>query len=121
MVLVVLISQLVIPSAIVAAAGSVEDAFITSSGLEKDISIPEIVSIIIKLVLGFLGVIFVVLIIYSGFNWMTSAGNEEKISTAKKTMVAAIIGLTIILAAYAITYFVLDVVIEATQGGHGLD
>jgi hypothetical protein len=29
--------------------------------------------------------------------------------------------LTIILAAYAITYFVLDVVIEATQGGHGLD
>lgn len=71
---------------------------------------------IIKVVLGFLGVIFIVLILYAGFMWMTSAGNEEKINTAKKTMVAAIIGTAIVLAAYAITYFVIDQLLVATGG-----
>lgn len=76
----------------------------------------EAISKIIKIVLGFLGVIFIILIIYAGFNWMTSAGNEEKIEKAKKTMVAAVIGVAIVLMAYAITYFVIDSLLEATTG-----
>ena len=48
--------------------------------------------------------------------WMTSAGNEEKIATAKKTMTAAIIGVAIVLAAYAITFFVMDQLLVATKG-----
>ncbi|MBI3290905.1 hypothetical protein HYZ76_01325 [Candidatus Falkowbacteria bacterium] len=71
---------------------------------------------IIKVVLGFLGIIFLVLILYAGFMWMTSAGNEDKISSAKKTMVAAIIGAAIVLAAYAISYFVIDQLLLATKG-----
>jgi len=47
--------------------------------------------------------------------WMTSGGNEEKIEKAKKILVSSIIGLTIVLAAYAITYFVIDAVLKATN------
>lgn len=74
------------------------------------------ISQIIKVVLGFLGIIFLVLILYAGFTWMTAAGNEDKISTAKKTMTAAIIGVAIVLSAYMITYFVIDQLLIATQG-----
>jgi len=70
---------------------------------------------IIKIVLSFLGVIFIVLIVYAGFLWMTSAGNEEKVKKAKDIMVAAVIGVAIVLLAYAITYFVIDKLLEATM------
>ncbi|MFA6215806.1 MAG: pilin [Patescibacteria group bacterium] len=79
----------------------------------------EAIAKIIKIVLGFLGILFLVLILYAGFNWMTSAGNEERITTAKKTMVAATIGVAIVLAAYIITYFVIDQLMVATTN-HGL-
>jgi len=97
------------------------EAFLGQTGLGTKTGLSEIVSLIIKVFLSFLGVIFVVLIVYAGFIWMTSAGNEEQITKAKSIMVAAIIGLIIVLAAYMITYFVLDKIIEATKGTQGLD
>lgn len=66
----------------------------------------EIVQYVISAFLGLLGIIFVVLIIYSGYNWMTAAGDEEKVTLAKNTLTRAVIGLIIIVAAYSITYFV---------------
>ncbi len=82
----------------------------------SETALSEAIAEIIQIVLGFLGVIFIVLIIYAGFVWMTAAGNEEKITTAKKTMIAAIIGVTIVLLAYAITSFVITNLINATTG-----
>ena len=88
-------------------------AFINKSGL-KQTSISYTIAQIIKAILGFLGVIFIVLIIYAGFLWMTSAGNEEKAGKAKKIITAAIIGLVIVLSAYAITIYVTDKIVGAT-------
>lgn len=61
---------------------------------------------IISVALGLLGIILLVLILYAGFLWMTAAGEEDKIKKAKDILSAAIIGLAIILSAYAITRFV---------------
>lgn len=66
-----------------------------------------IVAKIIRVALGFLGIIAIVLIIYGGYLWMTSAGDEEKITKAKRVLVNATIGLAIILSAFAITQFIL--------------
>ncbi len=74
----------------------------------------EAIANIVKIALGFLGIIFVILIIYAGFMWMTAAGSEERISKAKKIMIAAIIGVAIVLSAYLITYFVIDQLLRAT-------
>ncbi len=68
----------------------------------------------ITLVLSFVGVIFVILIIYAGIVWMTASGNEEKVTSAKKIMTDSIIGLIIVVAAYAITYFVLEFILDIT-------
>ncbi len=72
---------------------------------------------LINIALGFLGIIAVIIILYGGFKWMTASGNDEKVSEAKRLIIAGIIGLAIILAAYAITTFVLESLISATGAG----
>lgn len=76
-----------------------------------------IIARIIQIALTFLGVIALVLVIYAGFLWMTSGGEEEKISRAKKILRDALIGLIIILSAWAITTFVLNRLMDAFGGG----
>ncbi|MFH1175590.1 MAG: IPT/TIG domain-containing protein, partial [bacterium] len=75
---------------------------------------------IIRIVLGFLGIIAVVIIIYAGYLWMTAGGNAEQIETAKMLMRNAVIGLVIILSSFAIVSFILSKLIAATGGGDGL-
>jgi hypothetical protein len=73
-----------------------------------------IIARIIQIFLGFLGIIAIGLIMYGGFLWMTAAGNEEQIDRAKKTLVSALIGLAIILSAFAIATFLLNSILQAT-------
>jgi hypothetical protein len=47
-----------------------------------------------------------VITIIAGYQWMTAGGNEEQVAKAKKNISNAVIGLIIILAAYAITWFI---------------
>lgn len=58
---------------------------------------------IIQPVLGLLGLLFLVLMIYAGVLWMTASGNEKRVQKAKDILVAAVIGATIIVSAYAVT------------------
>ncbi len=71
---------------------------------------------VINVFLGLLGIIFLVLILYGGFLWMTAAGNEERIKKATQVIGRAVIGLIIVAMAYGITYFVLRAVTNATTG-----
>ena len=73
----------------------------------------EIIASIIGVFLSFLGIIFLVLVIYGGFVWMTSGGNEAKVLKAKKILERAVIGLIIIMASYGITVFVFNALKEA--------
>jgi len=69
-----------------------------------------IVAMIIQVFLGFLGTIFVVLMVYAGYTWMTASGDEKKVEKAQNTLQWAIVGLLIVLAAYILTYFVFSAV-----------
>ena len=80
-------------------------------------SLGGIVATAVKAFLGLLGIIFLVLIIYAGFNWMTAQGEEEKVTKAKETLQSAVIGLIIIIAAYSITYFVFNNLPGGSSGG----
>ncbi len=86
-----------------------------AAGFAEPKSIAEIVGAIIGAFLSFLGIIFLCLIIYGGFIWMTSSGNETKILKAKEILRNAIIGLIIIIASYAITSFVFHSILQATN------
>ena len=65
---------------------------------------------IVKIVIGFLGLIAVVIILIGGFQWMTSGGDEDKIKNARKLMTNGVIGLFIVVIAYAIALFVMGVI-----------
>lgn len=63
---------------------------------------------LVGLILSFVGIIFLLLIVYAGFQWMTAQGNSGQVDKAKDLMINAVIGLIIVTAAYSITYFVGD-------------
>lgn len=81
--------------------------------------IPTNIGKIIGIALSLVGVVFLVLMIYGGFLWMTAGGEAEKVKKAKGIIINAIIGLIIVLASYAITFFILDQIGQATDADTG--
>ena len=74
----------------------------------SDIQQPgQIVYGITTIVLGFLGIICVVMMMYGGFLWVTAAGEEDKAKKGTTILFQAFIGALIVMAAYTVTYFVL--------------
>jgi hypothetical protein len=69
---------------------------------------------IIRVILAFLGVVAVIIIIWGGFKWMVSGGADEKVRDARKLIVMGIVGLAIVLSAYAIASFVISSLASAT-------
>ena len=79
---------------------------------------PEEITIsIVNWVLGLLALIAVILVLIGGFMWMTAGGNEDKIGRAKKLLVAAVTGLVIILAAWGISIYAINILGKATGSG----
>ena len=74
----------------------------------------EITAEIINILLGFLGIIAVIIILAGGFKWMTAGGNQDKIDEAKKLMAAGAIGLVIVLVAFGIAKFLISSLMSAT-------
>ncbi len=66
----------------------------------------DIIVGILNIILGFLGLFMVCLLVYAGFLYMTAGGDEKKITSAKGYITNSIIGIAIVLAAFAITWFV---------------
>lgn len=82
----------------------------TDVGLGQYKDPADITMNIINVVLGFIGLILLIMIIYSGYQWMTSGGNDEIIGKAKKRLTNAIIGVFIVLASYAIAYTIMEII-----------
>jgi len=77
--------------------------------------LPILVGKIIRTILGLLGIIFVVLMVYAGFLWMTARGESDPVDKAKSIIQQSIIGVIIIFLAYAITGFVINAIVRATS------
>ena len=96
------------------AAGELQKIGEPAFGTKTATPLPELVGRYIRIFLGFLGVIFAILVIYGGYTWMTSFGNEQKVTRGKELIIDATIGLVIVLAAYAISSFVVGQLMKAT-------
>ncbi len=70
-----------------------------------------VIGSIIGYALSFIGVIFMVLVLYGGYLWMTSYGESQKVDKARDLITGAVIGLVIIIAAYTITNFVVKAIL----------
>lgn len=75
----------------------------------------SIIAGVINGLLGFLGMLFTILIIYGGFKWMLARGSSQQVDEAKKVISNAAIGLAIVVLSYVIVYAVLQIL----EGGLG--
>jgi TRAP-type C4-dicarboxylate transport system permease small subunit len=73
----------------------------------QDTSLETYIQTIINVLLGLIGVVAVIMLIYGGFRYVLSAGNEKATSAAKDTILFAIIGIVVAVLAFAIVNFVI--------------
>ena len=95
-------------------AGSSISTSASSASLGSATDLPTLVGRGISVVLGVLGIVFVVLVVYAGFLYLTSNGEEKNVGKAKKMLTQAVIGLVIIVSAYAISGFVISALTTVT-------
>lgn len=73
--------------------------------LEKSDDIENSAAKVIATILSFVGVAFLILMIYGGVLWMISQGEPAQVKKAKDIIINGIIGLVIVVFAYAITSY----------------
>lgn len=81
----------------------------------KNPGIPALIGRVLKALLGFVGTLFLILMVYAGFLWMTARGDSKKVDQAKQMITGAIIGVVIIAGAYAMTDFVIKAITGTAQ------
>lgn len=104
----VLASFLLAPNFSLAASGNDDyGASEVAGGLASNkisgMTVTSLIGQVINIALSGIGIIFFVLILYAGFLWMTAAGNNDQVTKAKNIIEAAVVGLVLISAAYAIS------------------
>ncbi|HOY56429.1 MAG TPA: pilin [bacterium] len=73
------------------------------------VTIPQIVSKIIKLIMGLVGIISLVMFIYAGFLWLTAQGKPDAVKKGRDTMLWAVVGLVVIFSSYIILNYIFKI------------
>ena len=119
---IILFSLLVFPSGVFAATGdptatsikSKLDKAITATGAEYKDDLTKhkdpatFIGKVLAVILTILNTVFFILIIYAGILWMTAKGDETQVKKARDTIIAAVIGVILVLASYGIVRFIFD-------------
>lgn len=73
-----------------------------------NMNLPNLLGTIIKNTLGILGTAALAVFVYAGFQWVTAAGNSEKVSAGASAMLWSAIGICIIFSSYAILRLIFE-------------
>ena len=110
---------LLLPVAVCAQLDAAQDT-LTDVGTKltdtQGATLPMLIGNIIQVVLSVLGIVFLILIIFAGFKWLTAQGDACVTQKATKMLTQAVIGLIIIIGAYAIASFVIDSLATVATG-----
>lgn len=97
-----------------------QEKFVSAAGYENATTdVTVVVGRVINIALSLLGIVFLGLAIYGGYLWMNAKGDKEEVQKGKNTIERAVFGLAIILAAYAITNFVVGQLSNVTGLSEG--
>lgn len=76
------------------------------AGVEGKTDLATVIGDIINVALSMVGMLFLVLMVYAGYLWMTARGEQDQLQKAKTIIRTSIVGLVITLSAYAITFLI---------------
>ncbi len=103
------------PAFSLGSSGTIVDNAGASAGLANTWDLPTLIGRFISIALGILGLVFVIYVVYAGFLYLTAQGEETNVKKAKKMLSQAVIGLVLIVSAYAITNLVTDALTTVTN------
>ena len=72
-------------------------------------NLEDVFANVVKIILGIAGVTFFVLLLSSGFKFITSGGDPKALEGAKKTLTFAIGGLILIIVSYLILLLIKEI------------
>lgn len=86
---------------------SAQEGFKAIGGTGNE-SLPGVIGTVVDLLLYFVGALSVIMIIYGGFKYVTSAGDTSAVASAKNTILYAVIGVIVSVLVYSIVHFAVD-------------
>ena len=87
----------------------------TGAGIDPNrINLPTILGATVNYLFGIIGVVFFIVMLTGGLNWMMAGGQEEKVKAGKELIIWGINGIIIIFFAYALVYIILAALKGAT-------
>jgi len=95
------------------------DAIATQANLKNQTTLPQLIGNIVKILIGSLGILFLLLTVYAGYLYLTARGEEDHVKHAKETLQRGVTGMVIILIAYALAAFVINLLTNATTSAPG--
>jgi prepilin signal peptidase PulO-like enzyme (type II secretory pathway) len=87
------------------------------SGLNSSQSLMDLITNVINILLFFAGAIAILFVIVGGYQYITSGGNEEQSEKGRKNVTNAIIGIVVIILAYAIINVIANLVSSNSGAG----
>jgi cytochrome bd-type quinol oxidase subunit 2 len=108
-------AQIAVSSASAAALtpGNPLQAFEQAGSRPRDLR--YIIANVVRVALGFVGMILLILTLYAGFLWFSARGNDDQVTQAKAILRNAVIGLIVITLSYSMTLFVFRSVFNPQQ------
>lgn len=85
-------------------------------GTGKPRSLEQIIGGVVQALLGIMGVVLLIYVIYGGYLWMTAQGEDAKVGKAKKIISNAVVGIAIIFLAYFLTTFIINQLVLGSTG-----
>lgn len=103
------LTVVIVPDVGASTAGNIQDGVDrVTTGNTAGTSLESIIRIVINTLLFLIGIVAVVMIIMGGFRYIVSNGDTGAMTAAKNTILYAVVGLVVAIAAFAIVNFVLD-------------
>ena len=108
-------AAILVPEAPVSAVNALDGACATSGDSTNPIcnstgdEATDLIGVLVNVLLFIIGTLAVVMLIWGGIRYTTSAGNAASVTAAKNTIMYSIIGLVVAFLAYAIVNWVLKI------------
>lgn len=83
---------------------------VTTSGIDNMSDVVLLIQAIAKWFQVIVLAIAVIMIIYAGFTWMTAGGDDEKLKTARQTLIYALVGIGVVVIAYGLVALMTNLV-----------
>jgi len=78
----------------------------TKSDIKSMTDVVALINAIAGWIQAIVLVIAIIMIMYSGFLWMTAGGEEDKLATARRVLIYGLVGIAVVVLAYTATSIV---------------